>query len=115
MRLFPFLPCVILASCPLKAQNTAAKPSSPEELRGTVREWIETMRKIQVEENAWEKDHDVLKGESRPRDREREQRAPTPAGKENGGCFETAFQRHRDARGDGEIPAGRACPHRAAQ
>jgi len=62
MRLFPFLPCVILASSPLKAQNTPAKPSSPEELRGTVREWIETMRKIQVEENAWEKDHDVLKG-----------------------------------------------------
>ncbi|RYD27067.1 MAG: hypothetical protein EOP87_21750, partial [Verrucomicrobiaceae bacterium] len=62
MRLFPFLSCVILASYPLKAQNTPAKSPSPDELRGTVREWIETMRKIQVEENAWEKDHEVLKG-----------------------------------------------------
>ncbi|RYD61980.1 MAG: DUF3450 family protein [Verrucomicrobiaceae bacterium] len=44
------------------AQEPNAPASGTNELRGSVREWIETMQKIQAEEDAWEKDNDVLKG-----------------------------------------------------
>lgn len=38
-----------------------AKPSPTEELRISVSEWVETMRKIQQEENDWIRDQEVLK------------------------------------------------------
>ena len=53
---------IVLASFPLMAQEPAAPPDGPEALRGSVREWMETMQKIQKEEDAWEKDREVLKG-----------------------------------------------------
>ncbi|MBX3742058.1 MAG: hypothetical protein KF712_13760 [Akkermansiaceae bacterium] len=52
---------LLLVSLPLAAQEVAP-PTGPDELRANVREWIETMRSIQSEENAWEKDQEVLKG-----------------------------------------------------
>lgn len=62
MRLLQLLPGALLASLPLMAQDAPTTPSGPDELRGSVREWIETMRKIQTEEDSWEKDQEVLKG-----------------------------------------------------
>lgn len=43
---------------PLSAQETAVSPT--EELRSSVRQWVETMRKIQIEENDWNRDREVL-------------------------------------------------------
>ncbi len=43
---------------PLLAQETQVTPT--EELRVTVNEWVETMRKIQQEENDWTRDQEVL-------------------------------------------------------
>lgn len=37
-----------------------AKPTPTEELRISVREWVETMRKVQQEENDWSRDREVL-------------------------------------------------------
>jgi DNA repair exonuclease SbcCD ATPase subunit len=48
------------AALPATAQESAAAPA--EQLRTSVREWVETMRKIQEEENAWTRDKDVLQG-----------------------------------------------------
>ena len=42
----------------LSAQEPAITPT--EELRTSVREWVETMRKIQQEENDWSRDQEVL-------------------------------------------------------
>ncbi|WP_367874485.1 DUF3450 family protein [Luteolibacter sp. Populi] len=53
---------IVFASFPLMAQEHAAPADGPEALRGSVREWMETMQKIQKEEDAWEKDREVLKG-----------------------------------------------------
>lgn len=44
---------------PAFAQELVVSPT--EELRTSVREWVETMRKIQQEENDWARDQDVLK------------------------------------------------------
>ena len=44
---------------PAFAQERAVSPT--EELRTSVREWVETMRKIQQEENDWARDQEVLK------------------------------------------------------
>ena len=49
----------LVLALPLSAQETVVTPT--EELRTSVREWVETMRKIQEEENNWTKDNDVLK------------------------------------------------------
>jgi hypothetical protein len=63
MRLTLLLPGVVLATFPLMAQQPAAPPNNGAgELRTSVKEWIETMQKIQVEEDSWEKDREVLKG-----------------------------------------------------
>lgn len=43
----------------VSAQETAVTPT--EELRTAVREWVETMRKIQQEENDWSRDQEVLR------------------------------------------------------
>lgn len=43
---------------PVFAQETTVSPT--EELRTSVREWVETMRKIQQEENDWSRDQEVL-------------------------------------------------------
>jgi hypothetical protein len=51
--LLPFL------AVPVTAQDAALTPS--EELRVTVREWVETMRRIQQEENDWSRDEEVLR------------------------------------------------------
>jgi hypothetical protein len=50
---------ITLASSPLVLAQEA-KPTPTEELRTTVREWVETMRKIQQEENDWARDQEVL-------------------------------------------------------
>lgn len=57
MRIFIplFALCVTL---PVTAQETVITPT--EELRTSVREWVETMRKIQQEENDWSRDQEVL-------------------------------------------------------
>jgi hypothetical protein len=44
---------------PAFAQERTVSPT--EELRTSVREWVETMRKIQQEENDWARDQEVLK------------------------------------------------------
>jgi hypothetical protein len=44
---------------PAFAQEPAVTPT--EELRTSVREWVETMRKIQQEENDWARDQEVLR------------------------------------------------------
>lgn len=43
---------------PLSAQEATVSPT--EELRASVRQWVETMRKIQLEENDWARDREVL-------------------------------------------------------
>lgn len=48
-----------LLSLPLFAQEPQVTPT--EELRTSVREWVETMRKIQQEENDWSRDQEVLR------------------------------------------------------
>ena len=63
MRLTSLLPGVVFATFPLMAQQPVAPANNgAEELRTSVKEWIETMQKIQVEEDSWEKDREVLKG-----------------------------------------------------
>lgn len=62
MRLSRLIPGVVFATFPLMAQEPKAPATGADELRGSVREWIETMQKIQAEEDAWEKDSEVLKG-----------------------------------------------------
>ena len=62
MRLSRLIPGVVIATFPLMAQEPAAPANGAEELRSSVREWIETMQKIQQEEDNWEKDREVLKG-----------------------------------------------------
>lgn len=48
----------ITAAVPVLAQEPAISPT--QELRNTVREWVETMRKVQQEENDWTRDQEVL-------------------------------------------------------
>lgn len=48
----------IAVASPLLAQEPAITPT--QELRTSVREWVETMRKKQVEENDWARDKEVL-------------------------------------------------------
>ena len=62
MRLSHLIPGVVFATFPLMAQEAPAPATGPDELRGSVREWIETMQRIQKEEDNWEKDAEVLKG-----------------------------------------------------
>lgn len=58
MRLFtPIFALFVTVS--VTAQETAITPT--EELRTSVREWVETMRKIQQEENDWSRDQEVLR------------------------------------------------------
>ena len=59
MRLFLLSTLLVLTNLPLSAAENAG---SSAEIRQSVREWIDTMREIQSEEDAWEKDNDVLKG-----------------------------------------------------
>lgn len=49
---------LLAATLPVLAQES--KPSPTEELRTTIREWVETMQKIQTEENDWARDQEVL-------------------------------------------------------
>lgn len=58
MRSFIFITALI-SVLPLSAQTAAVSPT--EELRTQVSEWVETMRKIQLEENDWSRDQEVLK------------------------------------------------------
>lgn len=62
MRLSRLIPGVVFATLPLMAQEPSAPASGPDALRNSVREWIETMREIQKEEDSWEKDREVLQG-----------------------------------------------------
>ncbi len=56
-----FIPIfTVIVALPLSAQEAAPAPA--EDLRNSVREWVETMRKIQEEETAWTRDKDVLQG-----------------------------------------------------
>jgi len=57
MRLFYPIFCIGFSPL-LLAQETKITPT--EELRTQVREWVETMRKIQQEENDWTRDKEVL-------------------------------------------------------
>jgi membrane-associated HD superfamily phosphohydrolase len=59
---FPILYYSLILTVPTLAENPVSPPKGAAELRGSVREWIETMQKIQHEEDTWEKDHEVLKG-----------------------------------------------------
>ncbi len=62
MRFFRLIPGVVFATIPLMAQEPEAPSRGADELRTSVREWIETMQKIQEEEDNWEKDREVLQG-----------------------------------------------------
>ena len=62
MRISRLIPGVVFATFPLMAQEAPAPATGPEELRKSVREWIETMREVQKEEDSWEKDREVLQG-----------------------------------------------------
>ena len=62
MRISRLIPGVVFVTLPLMAQEPSAPAAGPDELRKSVREWIETMREIQKEEDSWEKDQEVLKG-----------------------------------------------------
>jgi len=55
----PIIPILVLASAALPAEE----PQGPttENLKTSVREWIETMREVQKEENSWEQDSEVMK------------------------------------------------------
>lgn len=55
------LPCflIMFSWAPAGAQHVQITPT--DELRASVREWVETMAKIQQEENDWRRDQDVLK------------------------------------------------------
>lgn len=56
----PSIPIIaLILALPLSAQNAPVSPT--EELRTQVSEWVETMRKIQQEENDWSRDQEVLK------------------------------------------------------
>jgi hypothetical protein len=57
---FPIPIFMLLLALPLSAQEAAPVPA--EELRASVREWVETMRKIQEEETSWTRDKEVLQG-----------------------------------------------------
>ncbi len=48
----------LFLALPVTAQEPVITPT--EELRTSVREWVETMRKIQQEENDWARDQEVL-------------------------------------------------------
>jgi hypothetical protein len=70
MRLSRLIPGVVFATLPLMAQEPNAPANSPDELRTSVREWIETMREIQKEEDSWEKDSEVWNGIKEFREKE---------------------------------------------
>jgi hypothetical protein len=57
------LPLIFISSLALTAPALCqeSKTTSTEELRVSVSEWVETMRKIQQEENEWTRDQEVLK------------------------------------------------------
>lgn len=57
MRIFTTTFALILA-LPAFAQEAAITPT--EQLRTSIQEWVETMRKIQKEENDWSRDQEVL-------------------------------------------------------
>jgi len=57
---FPIPIFTLFLALPLSAQEAAPVPA--DELRSSVREWVDTMRKIQEEENAWTRDKEVLQG-----------------------------------------------------
>jgi hypothetical protein len=57
MRILTITSILALAA-PVFAQET--KPRPTEELRVSVREWVETMRKVQQEQNDWSRDREVL-------------------------------------------------------
>ena len=60
MRTIPFLITLVplLASACLAQTEEDASPT--EQLKDSVREWIETMREIQQEEDSWSRDQEVL-------------------------------------------------------
>jgi len=58
MRPFIIIPLTVVLAVSARAQEV--KPTPTEELRVAVSEWVETMRKIQVEENDWARDQEVL-------------------------------------------------------
>lgn len=54
-----FIPSILtVLTLPLVAEQSAPTPT--EELRIHIREWVETMQKIQQEENDWSRDQEVL-------------------------------------------------------
>lgn len=59
MRHYHFTIAVLaFSSGMVPAQEAGVTPT--EELRTTISEWVETMRKVQAEENDWERDKEVL-------------------------------------------------------
>ncbi len=64
----PSLIFALIVALPATAQQPAITPT--EELRTSVREWVETMRKIQQEENDWSRDQQVLQNYKEGLDRE---------------------------------------------
>ena len=52
---------LLLAAAVASGQEPEASPT--EKLKESVREWIETMREIQVEETTWERDKELLEGQ----------------------------------------------------
>jgi hypothetical protein len=61
MRLFiPIYSCLLATSAVAQDASSKSSVTPTEELRNSVREWVETKRKIQQEENDWKRDLEVL-------------------------------------------------------
>ena len=61
MRLFiPIYSCFLATSAVAQDASSKSSVTPTEELRNSVREWVETKRKIQQEENDWKRDLEVL-------------------------------------------------------
>ncbi|MGE9270656.1 MAG: hypothetical protein ACQKBU_07615, partial [Verrucomicrobiales bacterium] len=59
MRVLPLLFALLPGLC-LISPAQEGEASQTEKLKDSVREWIETMREIQSEEDAWEQDRELL-------------------------------------------------------
>ena len=67
------VPIIFIALVPLLAARVFAQEpevSPTGKLKESVREWIETMREVQVEETTWERDQELLEGQRESLDSE---------------------------------------------
>ncbi|WP_353568331.1 DUF3450 family protein [Haloferula sargassicola] len=66
----PILFTVLVSLLAARVYSQEAEVSPTEELKESVRKWIETMREIQTEETSWERDKELLEGQRESLDSE---------------------------------------------